>query len=536
MFTAASGAGDREMTATQTIKVTVTDVTSRPARRWRWRFRARRRVASRCAGRRRRTRGRRLRTTTCGIARGASGAWTDAGHEGTGLSLTLTGLDAATAYRVQVRAVNAEGMGVWSEAAGETTRAPEARLPGKATGLTAEPGDRRVRLEWDSLGDASVTKWQYRVRSPGRANYHAWRDVPGSGAETTSYTSDGERSVQRRDLSFPGACGERGADRQGCPCGSGTGVGRRACDGGGGAGSGRGDGVGTRSDGAGGCTASYTVALESRPSVSVTIAVAKQPGGDDDLRAAPASLEFTPSNWDAAQTVTVSAAGDEDVEDGRAVFAHTATSGDSAYRAIEIASVTAVEQDTTSETVPSSGAGVTVYPKSLTIKDDARYEVVLDSKPSANVTVVVRNPRIEVINLLTPSHDISEDNGQRYSLTFTPSNWSHPQPVWMSVRNGDDGDTEDNTFALSHAAQSPDEEYDGIAIDDVLIREQEWSGPRAAVQHMYVRDGHGAVGKVLGFGSSFGVHGGDSSQFSVTPEGILMFRSPPDFDAPTDKA
>ena len=143
-----------------------------------------------------------------------------------------------------------------------------------------------------------------------------------------------------------------------------------------------------------------------------------------------------------------------------------------------------------------------------------------------------------MINLLTPSHRVSEDDGQRHSLTFTPSNWNHPQPVWMSVRNGDDGDTEDSTFALSHAAQSADEEYDGIAIDDVLIREREWGGrQRAAVQHMYVRDGHGVVGKVLlRSDRSFELVEGDASQFRVTPEGVLMFRSPPDFDAPTDKA
>ena len=535
--TATGGSGERAMTVAQTITVTVTDVDEAPGAP----------VALSISGET--ASGFTVRWTApsnTGPAitdydvqyrAGASGAWTDAGHEGTGLSLTLTGLDAATAYRVRVRAVNAEGMGVWSEAAGETARAPEARLPGKPTGLTAEPGDRRVRLEWDALRDASVTKWQYRVRSPGKRNFHAWRNIPGSGAETTSYTVAGGGLLNGETYDFQvravnGAPFGMGAHRGAGPASdvarvtvgrvlpAAAGVTVSALE------------VMVQEGG----TASYTVALKSRPSASVTIAVAKQPGGDDDLRAAPASLEFTTSNWDAAQTVTVSAAGDEDAEDGRTVFAHTATSGDSAYRAIEIASVTAVEEDTTPGTVPSSDAGVTVYPKSLTIKDDARYEVVLDSKPSANVTVVVSNPRDEVINLLTPSHKISEDNGRRHSLIFTPSNWSHPQPVWMSVRNGDDGDTEDNVFALSHRAQSPDEEYDGIAIDDVLIREKEWRGPRAVVQNVYVRDGQRVVGKVLGADRSFGIVEGDASQFRVTPEGILMFRSPPDFDAPTDKA
>ena len=45
---------------------------------------------------------------------GTSGPWTDASHDGTGLTTTLTGLTPARSYQVQVRATNAEGTGDWS--------------------------------------------------------------------------------------------------------------------------------------------------------------------------------------------------------------------------------------------------------------------------------------------------------------------------------------------------------------------------------------------------------------------------------------
>ena len=54
---------------------------------------------------------------------GTSGLWTDAGHNGTGLTLTLTGLTPETVYQVQVRATNDEGTGAWSPSA--TTRTTE---------------------------------------------------------------------------------------------------------------------------------------------------------------------------------------------------------------------------------------------------------------------------------------------------------------------------------------------------------------------------------------------------------------------------
>ena len=61
---------------------------------------------------------------------GLSGFFINAPHEGTGRTATLTGLEAATLYQVQVRASNEEGTGRWSEPGeGLTLAGPPAVLP-----------------------------------------------------------------------------------------------------------------------------------------------------------------------------------------------------------------------------------------------------------------------------------------------------------------------------------------------------------------------------------------------------------------------
>ena len=71
-------------------------------------------------------------------------------------------------------------------------------------------------------------------------------------------------------------------------------------------------------------TATYTVSLLSQPSHQVTVAIAKVAGGDPHLSASPTPLTFTTGNWNTAQTVTVSAADDNDLADG---YGHLSSHG-----------------------------------------------------------------------------------------------------------------------------------------------------------------------------------------------------------------
>ena len=77
---------------------------------------------------------------------GGEAGYSDGGHEGTGLEVRLSGLKEGTAYEVQVRAVNEEGMSEWSEP-GEGRTGMEEADPGDPSDFTE--GDlegRRLRL------------------------------------------------------------------------------------------------------------------------------------------------------------------------------------------------------------------------------------------------------------------------------------------------------------------------------------------------------------------------------------------------------
>ena len=124
VVTATSGAGEREKTATQTITVTVTDVageapgkpaapTVSPASvsslsvNWSAPDNA----------------GPAITDYDVQYREGNSGGWSDAGHTGTAVTATLTGLSENTSHQVQVRATNDEGTGDWSDSGSGTTDA-----------------------------------------------------------------------------------------------------------------------------------------------------------------------------------------------------------------------------------------------------------------------------------------------------------------------------------------------------------------------------------------------------------------------------
>ena len=199
-----------------------------------------------------------------------------------------------------------------------------------------------------------------------------------------------------------------------------------------------------------GGSADYRVVLGAPPSHAVTLTLGRS--GDADLSASPATLLFTPANWDVPQTVTVSAAPDPDGADGAAHFGHTAASDDDAYDGLEAGRVTVLEADNVS-------VGVTVSPTALDVREgaSAAYTIALDYAPAADVTVrVVRAGDAD----LTASPAF---------LVFTPEDWSAPKTVTVSAAHDDDG--AGGTARFLHVAQSGDPLYDDFAVDRVDARE-----------------------------------------------------------------
>ena len=87
-----------------------------------------------------------------------------------------------------------------------------------------------------------------------------------------------------------------------------------------------------------GGSATYTVVLDFMPTANVVVAMSSDNG---DVTTQPASLTFTAGvggNWNTAQTVTVSAAEDDDTADDTAVISHRVSGADE-YVGIAVASV-----------------------------------------------------------------------------------------------------------------------------------------------------------------------------------------------------
>ncbi len=107
----------------------------------------------------------------------------------------------------------------------------------------------------------------------------------------------------------------------------------------------------------------YTVVLNTQPTDDVTITVTRDQGGDDDLTVLPDTLIFTKETWDTPQTVTVSAAADDDQVNGVAVFSHSVASNDENYQSDDeftIASVTVTEDETRPRVEIQTEASATV--------------------------------------------------------------------------------------------------------------------------------------------------------------------------------
>ena len=192
----------------------------------------------------------------------------------------------------------------------------------------------------------------------------------------------------------------------------------------------------------------YTVALTSRPSRPVVVALSHS--GDPDISANLAQVSFEPSEWDNPSTVTVQASRDPDAVDDTATLRHSVSSSDSTYDGAPVDPVRITVGDLDS-------VGVNITPLNLTIDEGASrtYTVVLASKPSQDVVVEVDRTGDEDV---VPQPD---------SLTFTGSNWQDPQAV--TVQALQDPDAVDDTATLLHSTSSSDAAYGGLTVSDVSV-------------------------------------------------------------------
>ena len=223
-----------------------------------------------------------------------------------------------------------------------------------------------------------------------------------------------------------------------------------------------------------GDTGRYTIVLDTEPTADVTVEI--QVPEDAEIAVFPLTLTFTADTWNTPQTVTVTAAQDADaVDDDPVTLTHAVSGGD--YQDVTAAEVevTIIEDDTT---------GVTISITALEISegDTGRYTLVLDTEPTADVTVAIQVPVANTV----------PENGQiavaPLTLTFTAANWNTPQTVAVTAAQDDDAVTDD-PVTITHIVSGGDYEDVTSAGVEVTITEDDTAGVTISTDVLEVSEG-----------------------------------------------
>jgi hypothetical protein len=203
-----------------------------------------------------------------------------------------------------------------------------------------------------------------------------------------------------------------------------------------------------------GDSAQFTVRLNTTPSADVTINLSSSNTNEGIV--SPASVTFTPTNWNTAQTVTVTGVNDT-LSDGNVLYdivTDPAVSFDGNYSGRDAPDVQVLNLD-------NEGPGITVTPNSGLITSEAggtdTFTVVLNTVPTSNVTISLS------------SSNLAEGTVSPVSLTFTPANALTPQTVTVTGANDAITDGDVSYTIVTAAASSSDGAYNGVNADDVSV-------------------------------------------------------------------
>ena len=356
--------------------------------------------------------------------------------------------------------------------------------PAKPAGFTATPGNGQVTLSWTDPGDSTITKWQYQRYAP-TPPFRDWTDIPSSGASTTTWTqtslSNGILFGYRIRAVSPAGNGEVSEIRTVTPNPPGLTLSVSALT--------------VAEEGSG---VPYTVKLKTRPAGSVTVSVS---GATGEVSVSPASLTFTTVNWNAAQTVTVSAGNDVDTVNDSATLSNSAGAE---YGSLSADVAVTVEDN--------DGPELTLSRSELTVAEEGSgtYTVRLNTLPAVGVTVAVSGASGEV-------------SASPASLTFTTVNWNAAQTVTVSA--GNDDDANNDAVTLVNSAGS---EYGSVSEDlAVTVNDDEEEGLTLSVSELTVaEEGSGGTYTVqlatLPSGSVTVSVSGASGEVSASPASLTF--------------
>ena len=210
-----------------------------------------------------------------------------------------------------------------------------------------------------------------------------------------------------------------------------------------------------------GNTNTLDIALTAQPSGNVTVMITGHAGTDLALDAEV--LMFTDSNWDAAQTITLTAAeDDQDLSNDAVTLTLLATGG--GYDASQDVAVTITDNDK---------AGISA-PESVLVDEGSTntLDVVLTAQPSDNVTVAITGHRNTALVL-----DLEE-------LIFTDSNWNVAQTLTLTAAEDNNASNEAVSLTLlaTGGGYHTSHETAVIIVDDDDVKVRLSANPHSVVE------------------------------------------------------
>ena len=199
----------------------------------------------------------------------------------------------------------------------------------------------------------------------------------------------------------------------------------------------------------GGSTDLITVVLDAQPTSNVVLSVVSADTGEATV--SPSTLTFTPTNWDTAQTITVTGVDDDQVDGDQTInitISVVDASSDNDFDGISDQNVGVVTTDDDSvgfTVVETSGSTIVGEDGSTDL-----FSIVLNVQPSSDVVFTIA----------------SSDTGEATvtsSLTFTSANWDTPQTVTVTGVDDDpiDGD-QTSTLTISILDVVSDDDFDNV--------------------------------------------------------------------------
>jgi hypothetical protein len=203
-----------------------------------------------------------------------------------------------------------------------------------------------------------------------------------------------------------------------------------------------------------GGTATFTVVLAGQPTGTVTIALSSNDPAEGTV--SPASVTFTPSDWSAPQTITVTGVNDDVMDGDRpyTIVTVPASSADPRYASRDAAdvSVTNLDDDLAGFVVtPTAGLATTESGGTAT------FTIVLTSRPVADVFVGLS------------SSNPAEGTVSPPGVTFSPAGWDVAQVVTITGVDDLVMDGPQVYTIVTAAAVSTDPSYAGLDPADVAV-------------------------------------------------------------------